>query len=121
MLWSASKRHVNKAKIMENCLVFSKQAGYSPWPSSIVSINKSQTAAIVKYYGYDHFVGSVKLNEIVQVDDASMEAIGALVSFTMKTKSIKDFARYERGIREVQLAMKFNCKYFLSIILFTVI
>lgn len=99
---------------MEGAFVFAKQTGYAPYPSTIVSINKSRTSAIVKYLRFCDFTGVVKINEIVQVDDDSMESISALVSFTLKTKGIKDFLRFERGIQEAELTIKFECIIFFS-------
>lgn len=40
--------------------MFAKQSGHSPWPSCILSINKSRTSAVVKYYGFNDFTGTVK-------------------------------------------------------------
>lgn len=106
-LWAACKKNTDKSKICEGSFVFGKQAGYAPWPGHIMSINKSRTSAIVKYCGFDDFKGTVKLNELVQVDDASVVSICALTSFTLKTKAIKEFDRFSRAIKEVQGSMKF--------------
>lgn len=100
---------------MEGAFVFAKKTGYAPWPSFIVSINKSRTSAVVKYLGFDDFNGTVKMNEIVQADDVSIEAIGALVSFTLKTKAIKDFLHFTRAVKEMEIIMKLKCKYSLII------
>lgn len=105
-LWGACKKTINKSMLIEGSVVFAKQAGYAPWPSTILTINKSRTSASVKYHGYENFRGTVKLNEIVQIDCISLEAIGALVNFTLETKSIKDFDRFNRGVREIQGAMR---------------
>lgn len=82
--------------------------GYSPWPCKILEFNKSQTTATVQYYGYDYCVGKIKINELVQVDDDSKDAIGNLISFIIRTKCVKDSARFEKGIKEIQTPMKFE-------------
>lgn len=105
-LWDACKKMRNKSAINENSVVFAKQSGYAPWPSTILSINKSGSSAIVKYYGFADYKGTVKINEIVQIDHGSVESIVALVQFTLKTKAIKEFARFERGVREIHGAME---------------
>lgn len=107
-LWSACKRKANKTALIEGSFVFAKQTGYAPWPSSIQSINKSRTSAIVKYYGFDDYKGTIKINELVQVDDGSMDEIGALILFTLRTKSIKEFERFQRAIQEIQFTLNFN-------------
>lgn len=104
-LWTACKKSVNKSMLHEGSVVFAKQAGYAPWPSSILSINKSRTSAVVKYYGFANFKGTVKFSEIVQVDANSKESIGALVQFTLKTKAIKDFEQFNRAVQEIQGSM----------------
>lgn len=105
--WDACKKKVNKSALIEGAFVFAKQIGYAPWPSKIITINKSQTSAVVGYYGYANYNGTVKMTEIVQVDDRSMDEIGALISFTLKTKAIKEFERFEKAISEVFAAMQF--------------
>lgn len=97
-LWDACKRKVDKSHLIEGAFVFAKQGGYAPWPSKILVLNKS--SSIVKYYGYVDSKGNVKNSEIVQVNTDSMEEIGALVEYTLKTKSIKDFERFNKAIKE---------------------
>lgn len=46
------------------------------------------------------------MNEIVQVDIETKQAIGDLIDFTLKTKSIKEFANYKKAIIEVQTVMQ---------------
>lgn len=75
--------------------------GYSPWPSKILTINKSRSMATVQYYGYESYVGKVKMCEMVQLDERSRESICNLVSFIIQTKSIKDFDRFEKGVKEI--------------------
>lgn len=105
-LWAACKQEVQKSALILNAIVFAKQNGFAPWPSRIIKINKSGKSAIVKYFGFVNYVGSVKMSEIVQLDSQSMNPIGALISFTLKTKAIKEFGQFEKAIKEIQGAMK---------------
>lgn len=105
-LWQNCKKMANKAKLVENAIVFAKQVGYAPWPSKLVTKNRS--SATVMYYGFNNFTGSVKLNEIVQVDNESKEAIGELIIFTLKTKSIREFPCFLKAVREIQGAMGYS-------------
>lgn len=106
-LWNACKKNTNKSKIQEGAFVFAKQVGYAPWPSTVESINKSRTSAIVKYFGFDDLKGTVKIKDIVQVDESTMEDIGLLIKFTMQSKSIKEFERFTKAINEVKGVMEF--------------
>lgn len=105
-LWAACKRSLDKTALGIDSFVFAKQTGYAPWPSKIVSINKSGKSAIVQYYGFNNYIGSAKMDEIVQVNNKSKDAISALVVFTLRTKAIKEFARFEKAMKEVEGAMK---------------
>lgn len=40
--------------------------------------------------------------ELVQIDDDTKEAIGALVEFTLKTQSIKEFNRFQKAVEELR-------------------
>lgn len=100
-----AKKKIDKLLVIDGAFVFAKQNGYAPWPSQIVSMNKS--SSMVKYYGFDDYKGKVKNDEIVQVNNDSMEEIGALIAYTLKTKSIKEFRRYNKAIKEVFGSMKF--------------
>lgn len=100
-LWMACKKIANKSKLVEDALVFAKQTNYAPWPSTIISINKSRTSAMVKYHGFENYRGKVKFNELVQVDETSMKAIESLIGYTLKTKSIKEFNHFKRAIRKL--------------------
>lgn len=82
--------------------------GYSPWPCKILEFNKSRTTATVQYYGYELYTGKIKIEELVQLDEISKDAIGNLVSFILQAKCIKDFDRFAKAIKEVQMSMKFS-------------
>lgn len=110
-LWADCKRQMKSSKLMEGAVVFAKQSGHSPWPSTIISINKSRSSACVKYFGFDDLIGTVKMNEIVELNDGSHEAVGKMIHFTIKTKSARDFVRYERAILEMKGSMGFNCTF----------
>lgn len=107
ILWNACKKKVYVSAVVEDALVFAKQAGYAPWPSKIITINKSRSSAVVKYYGYVNYRGTVKMKDIVQVDSSAMDEIGKLISFTLKSKAIKEFERFEKAIKEAFGAMQF--------------
>lgn len=104
-LWDLCKKKVDKLLLIDGALVFAKQKGHSPWPSKIISMKK--TSSTVKYYGYVDFRGTVKNNEMVPLNDDSKQEIGALVEYTLKTKSIRDFDRFNKAIKEISGAMKF--------------
>lgn len=84
------------------------QGGYAPWPSRILEFDKSKTSAKVSYYGFENYTGSVKSSEIVQIDNDSKEPIGNLISFTLKTQSIREFQSFGKAIKEIQGAMGFD-------------
>lgn len=105
-LWTACRKMINKPALIEGAFVFAKQTGYAPWPSTIVTINKSRTSAVVKYLVFSNYTGTVKLNEIVQVDMHSADTIGALIEFTLKTKAIKEYEQFKKAIKEVQAVMQ---------------
>lgn len=107
-VWSDCKKTVDRSKLVEGAVVFAKQAGYSPWPARIVSLTKSRSSAIVEYLGYEHFTGSVKFNELVQLDDKSKDAIGYLIHFTLNVKRIRDFEQFQKAIIELKAVMGEN-------------
>lgn len=102
------KKLANKAKLVENAILFAKQAGYAPWSSRLINFTKNRSSATVMYYGFNNFTGSVKLNEIVQMYDESKEAIGELITFTLKSKSIREFPCFLKAVREIQGAMGYS-------------
>lgn len=116
-LWDACKKKADKSALTEGLFVFAKQSGYAPWPSTIISINKSRTSAQVKYLGFINYKGTVKVGELVQVDHRSTDAISSLILFTLKTKAIKEFDRFEKAINEVKCAMQLCKQVFLHCIL----
>lgn len=102
-LWFACKKMIKIESLVEGTHVFAKQNGYAPWPATISSINKSRTSAVVKYFGFEDYKGTVKFNELVQVDDDSINTIRNLVLFTLQTKSIKEFDRFEEAVNDPTL------------------
>lgn len=79
------------------------KAGYAPWPNQILTFNKSKKSATVKYFGFDSYVGKLVVGEMVQLDETTRDEIGSLISFTLNTKCIREFARYEKAINEIQV------------------
>lgn len=72
-----------------------------------MSFTKTKSSAKIEYFGFNDFVGSVQAVQLVQLDEASIDAVGNLVQFTLKTKCIKDYAQFCKAIRELQLVMDF--------------
>lgn len=107
-VWSDCKKFVDRSKLVEGAVVFAKQAGYSPWPGRIVSMTKSRSSAVVEYLGYGKYTGSVKFDELVQLDDNSKDAIGILIFFTLNARCIREFERFHRAIIELKLVMGEN-------------
>lgn len=105
-LWLNCKKIANKFVLIEGALVMAKQNGYPPWPSTIEFINKSRTSATVKYLGFSNLTGNIKLSEIVPIDMHSMETVGALINFTIKTPRIRDFGSFQKAVAEIDAIMK---------------
>lgn len=106
-LWCSCKKLVDKGKLVIGAVVFGKQSGYAPWPGEIISFNKNRTTATIKYYGFGYFVGKVKFIELVQLDESTKGQIGELISFVLQTKSIKEFNRFGKAVKEITLPMDF--------------
>lgn len=87
--------------------VDSFQNGYSPWPGKILAFTKTKSSAKIQYFGYNDFVGSVSAAQLVQLDDASLDAVGQLVHFILRTKCIRDYDQFCKAIRELQIVMGF--------------
>lgn len=106
-LWKMCKSLCDNFKLVDGAIVFAKQSGYAPWPSSLVKFkNKNRTSAVVKYFGFENYFGTVQSKEMVQIDDKTKNAIESLVVFTLKTKSIREFERFEKAVNELQLIMQ---------------
>lgn len=103
--WINCKKTVNKIKLDHGAIVFAKQAGYSPWPCKILKFNKSRSSATVEYFGFNNMTGTVKTQELVQIDDDSKEAIGSLITFTLQTKCIRDHESFGKAVRELEGSM----------------
>lgn len=107
ILWSNCKKLTNLSKLVINAKVFAKQTGHAPWPGQILEFTKNNTSALVMFYGFDKSIGTVKINELVQLDEETKPAIGELILFTYKTKSIRGFESFKDAIREMQGNMVF--------------
>lgn len=107
-LWEKCKKLYDDSKMVDGAMVFAKQSGYAPWPSTILHFNKSRSSAVVRYFGFEYFVGTVKRKEIVQMDEKSKDAIGSLILFTLKTKSIKEYDRFLKAVKEIRIFMDFS-------------
>lgn len=104
-VWSNCKKMLNKSKLTENAIVLAKQAGHSPWPSIIEKFTKTRSSATVKYFGFNNLTGTVKSVDLVQIDDDSKEAVGAYISFVLKSKCIRDHESFGKAVQELQYAM----------------
>lgn len=107
ILWSNCKKLTNLSKLVINAKVFAKQTGHPPWPGQILEFTKNNTSALVMFYGFDKSIGTVKINELVQLDEETKPAIGELILFTYRTKSIRGFESFKDAIREMQGNMVF--------------
>lgn len=104
-LWTECKRKLNHDKLIIGAIVFAKQTGYSPWPCKILSFTKNKTSAKVQYFGYNNLIGSVKCNEIVQLDYETSDDIGKLIHFCFSTKKIRDYCEFVKAINEIRCIM----------------
>lgn len=101
-LWTECKRKVDDKKLIIGAIVFAKQTGYSPWPCKILSFTKNKTSAKLQYFGYSSLIGSVKCNEIVQMDNETSEDIGKLIHFFLSTKSMREYHEFSKAIGEIR-------------------
>lgn len=104
-LWAQCKLKADKTMIVENSIVFAKQKGYSAWPAKVIERKKS--SVLVEYIGYNNLKGTVKIEEAVQLNDESSEAIGIYIHFILSTKCIREHQLFGRGVMEIRRTMNY--------------
>lgn len=92
-LWNNLKSSRRNIVPAINSIVLAKMKTYSPWPSKLVGVRKSN--ALVYFFGTNNH-GEVKLDEIVEFAEAP-QLIKVLCS-----KKIKD---YRKAVREAEIFM----------------
>lgn len=102
-LWEACKKKVNKEKLTVGAIAFAKQKGYSPWPCRIISFTKTRSSATVEYFGYNRLTGSVKLNEIVQIDEDTLDEIGSVIHFMTTSGNVRELKCFLKAINEFKM------------------
>lgn len=105
-LWDLCKKKADNSKLFEGAIVFAKQKGYSPWPSKILQISKNRKTVSVSYFGFNDLKGSVKIAEVVQLNDESKLEIGELINFILVTKNIREISEFSKAISEIQGVMQ---------------
>lgn len=102
ILWSDCKKKINKSAIKEGSIAFVKQKGYSAWPARILNFTKTRSSAQVQYFGFNNLKSTIKVNEIVQVDQDSMEAISKFTKFVIEKKCVREHSEFSKAILEIQ-------------------